>query len=660
VTDRPLHRPSRAPRVATRRPLAVLLAGVLFVAGVLQFSVAAAQDDADAPASPPELMAIDAGEDPYLLLRAATEPTDVQVVIAGEEARTTAPVGVASTGIPITTAIVIDNSSAAEADLSSFLAAATDYVDRASPNEQISVWTSGGAPRLRVGLNSNHDRTAEIVDEIVAAAGGNLIYDAVRSAALDLGLEDTVPGATNLFVLSGSVDGGSVASLTEARGATQSIGASVFAVASNNLAETPLRSLASGSFGGAFAATGVADEIAGYGASVSQVVKGTYRIGFSSPQLAETNQIRITVDGTEIRATYTPGSITSGSALAPFVDPGDGGIPGLGFLGGDTGRTLGLVLGALAAGLGAYAVVQLMQKDESALTSVLQAYNDPMSPTADAEEDEESGLAKNALLQRAVQMTEDLAERRGFLSRLESMLERADLPLRAGEALTATAGLTVLGFVLGILLFGNLPGILILTALFAVAPTTVVRMRAAKRQKAFMAQLPDTLQLLSSTLKAGYSFMQGVEAVSQEVEDPMGSELRRIVTEAQLGRPLEDAMDASAERMDSPDFSWAVMAVKIQREVGGNLSELLLTVAETMTERERLRRDVATLTAEGKMSAIILGALPILLGMAMWAINPEYIETLFTDGFGKVLLGLSVFAAISGFAWMKKIINIDI
>ena len=172
-----------------------------------------------------------------------------------------------------------------------------------------------------------------------------------------------------------------------------------------------------------------------------------------------------------------------------------------------------------------------------------------------------------------------------------------------------------------------------------------------KRQKAFMAQLPDTLQLLSSTLKAGYSFLQGVEAVSQEVEDPMGGELRRIVTEAQLGRPLEDAMDASAERMDSPDFAWAVMAVKIQREVGGNLSELLLTVAETMTERERLRRDVATLTAEGKMSAIVLGALPILLGLAMWAINPEYINTLLrATTLGQILFGLSIFGALTGFA----------
>ena len=130
---------------------------------------------------------------------------------------------------------------------------------------------------------------------------------------------------------------------------------------------------------------------------------------------------------------------------------------------------------------------------------------------------------------------------------------------------------------------------------------------ANRRRKQFLAQLPDMLQLLSGTLRAGYSLMQGVEAVSQEVGDPMGQELRRVVTEARLGRPLEEALDGVAERMDSPDFAWAVMAIRIQREVGGNLAELLMTVAETMTQRERLRRDVAALTAEGRISAIVLG-----------------------------------------------------
>ena len=112
--------------------------------------------------------------------------------------------------------------------------------------------------------------------------------------------------------------------------------------------------------------------------------------------------------------------------------------------------------------------------------------------------------------------------------------------------------------------------------------------------------------------------------------------------------------------MASADFAWAVMAIRIQREVGGNLSELLLTVGDTMVQRERLRRDVAALTAEGKMSAMILGLLPIGLGAFMWMSNPTYMEPLGSTGLGKVLLGLATLSGLAGFAWMKKIISIKI
>ena len=154
--------------------------------------------------------------------------------------------------------------------------------------------------------------------------------------------------------------------------------------------------------------------------------------------------------------------------------------------------------------------------------------------------------------------------------------------------------------------------------------------------------------------------MQGVEAVSQEVSEPMGRELRRVVTEARLGRPLEESMEGVAERMDSGDFGWAVMAIRIQREVGGNLAELLVTVADTMTERERLRRDVNALTAEGKVSAIVLGLLPIGLGLFIYMANPGYMDPLFEETIGKILLFGSILLAFVGFWWMKKTIEIDI
>src|SRR5687768_13967270 len=112
--------------------------------------------------------------------------------------------------------------------------------------------------------------------------------------------------------------------------------------------------------------------------------------------------------------------------------------------------------------------------------------------------------------------------------------------------------------------------------------------------------------------------------------------------------------------MQSPDFAWAVMAIRIQREVGGNLSELLMTVADTMTQRERLRRDISALTAEGRISAIVLAILPVAIGFIMYSINPEYMKVLFNETSGKLMLTGSIILAAAGFWWMKKVIEIEV
>src|SRR5205814_1455093 len=148
--------------------------------------------------------------------------------------------------------------------------------------------------------------------------------------------------------------------------------------------------------------------------------------------------------------------------------------------------------------------------------------------------------------------------------------------------------LTLLGAVVTRSLFVTI-GVLVVAAL---GPIAVLNFLASQRRRKFQTQLPDMLQLMAGSMRAGYSLMQGVEAVAQEVEEPMGSELRRVLAETRLGRPLEESLEDMADRLDSRDFAWAVMAIRIQREVGGNLAELLSTVAETMIARERLRREV--------------------------------------------------------------------
>ena len=334
----------------------------------------------------------------------------------------------------------------------------------------------------------------------------------------------------------------------------------------------------------------------------------------------------------------------------------------VGFLEGDLAKPLGIGLALVAVTLGTYAVVMLFQRDRSVLSEALRPYDEAASRELDDDEDGDrtETLATSAVLQRAVELTGRFAEQRGILVRVEGALERADLPLRAAEALFFYAMLAVIAAVIVALLTSSLVITAIVVGLAALAPWAIVNFLGARRQKRFVAQLPDTLQLLSGTLRAGYSLQQGVEAVSQEVDDPMGEVLRRVMTEARLGRALEDSLEGAATRMRNPDFAWTVMAIRIQREVGGNLAELLLTVAETMTARERLRRDVSALTAEGKISAIVLGVLPLLLGLAMYVINPDYVGLLLTESIGNVMLGGAVILALVGFYWMKKTIEIEI
>lgn len=317
-----------------------------------------------------------------------------------------------------------------------------------------------------------------------------------------------------------------------------------------------------------------------------------------------------------------------------------------------------LLLAASVIGF-VWSLLNMVVPDADSLSSRLQVYEEGDDVTH-ADEDAPHGMLSVPILQRAVDFTGEMAEKRGFLESIEVSLERANLPLRGAEAVFFVASASVLaGLVAAVLTSSLLMGLVVLGFTLMI-PKALLDMRVRRRQKKFVALLPDMLALLAGTLKAGYSIAQAFEAVSREVEEPMGKELRRVVTEHRLGRTLEDALDATADRMGSDDFAWTVMAIKIQREVGGNLAELLLTVADTMTQRERLRRDVNSLTAEGRVSAFILGLLPPGLGVVMFVMNRDYISSLFTPGLGYFMIGAAVVAMVVGFMWMKKIITIEV
>jgi len=184
--------------------------------------------------------------------------------------------------------------------------------------------------------------------------------------------------------------------------------------------------------------------------------------------------------------------------------------------------------------------------------------------------------------------------------------------------------------------------------------------RIGRRRAVFGEQLPDVLQLIAGSLQSGFSLPQAVDAVVREGTQPSMGEFSRALAEVRLGADLEDALNRVAERMNSTDLRWTVMAIRIQREVGGNLAEVLRTTVGTMRERAFLRRQVSSLSAEGRLSAYILIVLPVLMGGWFFYSDPSYMRPLYTTLVGLVMLAGSAALIVVGALWMRKLIKIEV
>ncbi|MGK2949622.1 MAG: type II secretion system F family protein [Acidimicrobiales bacterium] len=535
--------------------------------------------------------------------------------------------------------------------------AASAFVATKAPTDQIAVVSFAREVRVEQDFTTDVDLLNEAIEGIALTDDTSLYDGIIRASAL---FADTTL-QPNLVVFSDGGDTTSAGSRDQAQASVERIGGALFAVGVDNPGFAGLADIA-GASGGTSAVADSAD-VGGLFEAVQATLRKQYVVTFESRLEQGTAEIQLTVGGDSATAEMVAGSAQEGAAS---VQPQVVAKPsGPGVFRSSTGLLIGLGLLAAAIVAAVYSVGSSFFGSDNSLGSVLSPYSEGYVAAGDGDGDDGGDgrgqqYAQTALLQRAVQATGDFAQRQGFLTKIEGMLERANLPLRPPEALFFYAiGVVLTALVLLVVVEASVVA-LIGIVLVALVPPGILSYLANRRRKQFDSLLPDTLQLLASTLRAGYSLMQGVEAVSQEVSEPMGRELRRVVTEARLGRPLEESLKGIAERMESGDFAWAVMAIGIQREVGGNLAELLVTVADTMTERERLRRDVNALTAEGKISAIVLGILPLGLGFFIYTLNPGYMDPLFEETVGQIMLGGALLLAFFGFWWMKKTIEIDI
>jgi len=252
------------------------------------------------------------------------------------------------------------------------------------------------------------------------------------------------------------------------------------------------------------------------------------------------------------------------------------------------------------------------------------------------------------------------AEATGFSARLDERLEQAGLPVLAGEFVAITVLCMLIGGTVAAVFMRNLIFVLFVAFFAGLIPYFWMVRAQRKRGQQLVDQLADTLSILATSLRAGYSFLQALDTVSKEIGEPSAGEFQRVVAEIRLGRPIDDAMTAMAVRVGSDDLKWAVIAINVQRQVGGNLAEVLDIVSATVRERAYIRRQVNVLSAEGRISVAILACLPFGIMLYIAIVNGDYIKPLFTTGIGLALLiggglwmGLGIFI-------MTRMIKIDV
>jgi len=255
-------------------------------------------------------------------------------------------------------------------------------------------------------------------------------------------------------------------------------------------------------------------------------------------------------------------------------------------------------------------------------------------------------------------LSADVEDKR-FATKVQRDLARANLKLRVAEYYYIRIGVSL---ALGVLLFvfrDPVSGV-IGFVLGYFLPRFWIGRRISGRLSSFNKQLPDTITLLSNSLRAGSSFLQSIELVSREGNPPMSEEMGRVVREVNLGLGMEEALHNLVRRIKSDDLDLMVTAIGIQQQVGGNLAEILDTIAFTIRERVRIKGDINTLTAQGRISGYVVAFLPIGLGAALNAINPEFMQPLFTQTIGQILIGVGAVMMTIGFLAIRKITDIKV
>ena len=261
---------------------------------------------------------------------------------------------------------------------------------------------------------------------------------------------------------------------------------------------------------------------------------------------------------------------------------------------------------------------------------------------------------------RAPTWIDPLTARLPHLLDLQRLLDQTDLRWHVGTFVILTVGAAVAFGMVGLIFTGHSIVGLAAALLGGTFPYLYVRRKRTQRENAFLEAFADGIDLLGRALRAGHAFATGLQMVSEEAAEPVASEFRDVFEEQKFGLPLDEALYGLADRMDIPDVHIFVTAVLIQREVGGNLAEILDTLAETIRERFTIRRQVRVYTAQGRLTGYLLGALPIAVAFLISLLNQEYLTILFETPIGRILIAVALILQVMGFLVIRRIVHIEV
>jgi tight adherence protein B len=548
---------------------------------------------------------------------------------------------------PPAIALVIDTSrSMSGTKLKDATAAASAFVQKQDPNAEIGVYGFGDQPYTAAPIGRDRTQTVTAVSQLaISQKPGTALYGALALAAKDLGASSS--DKRIVVLLSDGASSADTVKLSDALAAAADAEVRIYPIGvATDAAATQALSRMARETGGSYSSASSSSALSSVYGAISEKLGSTYTITYESTAPAGTS-IALAVN-----APGFTGTAQTLKAPGTFVEPqkpGSSWIPA-----GDTGR---FGVAALAALFVLIATIALLTAKPSViLRKRIAPFTEQKSAAATlAEVDPDK--ARLSLLHQLFIATEKIIGTMKWWKKISRMLEQADLPLRTAELYYIQIGTGLLVGTIAAFGLGR-RGIFALVAVVIgfMLPVLFVRFKAKQRMNAFENQLPETLITMAASLKAGHAFNQAMQSAVNEGAEPTSKEFARVLAEVQLGMPAEQAMDAMARRMNSTNFGFVVMAVNIQRTVGGSLADILDLVADTVRQRQQFTKKVKALTAQGRASAYVLVAMPFLMGLAIYLVNGEYMKILWESSMGKMMIAGSLVMMAIGSMIIKKIV----